>query len=99
MSVRSRRSRPACAQRRRVSRKDRPASMRTRAPGASMKTQFPALPLDRTHRRTRYVPPPFARVAEAIASPQDGGAVLERRDAAFEKERQASQQGEAEGAE
>src|SRR5256885_16144068 len=100
MSVRSRTSRPAWEQRRRVSRRERPASMRTRAPGASTKTQFPALPLDRTQRRTRSVPPRCNRAcSRSDRQPTSADAVLERRDAAFEKERQASQQGEAEGAE
>src|SRR5438105_14561458 len=100
MSVKLRRSSPASAQRRRVSRRERPASMRTRAPGASIQTQLPALPLDRTHRRTRSFPPArFAPFSRSDRRPTRAGPVLERRDAASEKEHQASQQGEAEGAE
>src|SRR3954463_5882005 len=88
--------------------------MRTRAPGASTKTQLPPLPLDKTQRRTLTpllclrLPAPARRRRSRLLrgacsrtdrTPTRAGAVLGRRDAAFEKERQAPQQGEAEGAE
>src|SRR5207302_10948933 len=109
-SVRSRRSRPASAQRRRVSRRESPASTRTRAPSASIQAALPPLPLERTHRRTERV------YQNRPAAYKPRGSVTRRRErdcrcarearlllrsahASHEEKHQGPQQGEAKGSE
>src|SRR5689334_16350502 len=75
-SLTSRKSMPARAQRRRVSRNESPASTSTRVAPASTHKALPPLPLDSTHNRTgASLPrrPAATALAEGSDKPQPGG--------------------------